>query len=107
MPHRCVRCSKTYSEGSFALKSGCDCGAKVFIFLSDDAVDADLGDTKWIEEELAHIVKKTAAPVTLDAENVRVLSQGIFELDINSIIKNPLVVKDENGIYYIRFSKKK
>ncbi|RLG19957.1 hypothetical protein DRN67_01250 [Candidatus Micrarchaeota archaeon] len=107
MPHKCVRCNKVHPDGSLALKQGCECGAKVFIYLSGDSAGEEFGDTKWIEQELAHIVEKTAAPVTLDAENVRVLRQGIFELDINSIIKNPLVVKDENGVYYIRFSKKK
>jgi len=65
-----------------------------------------LGDTKWIESELASIVKKTNAPITLDVENVRVLKQGIFELDIQSLVKNPVVVKDEDGVYYIRLGSK-
>ena len=107
MPHRCVRCNKLHPQGSLALRKGCDCGAKVFIYVSDEAASEKLGDIKWIEQELAHIVEKTAAPVTLDTENVRVLRQGIFELDISSIIKNPLVVKDEDGVYYIRLGRKK
>ena len=107
MPHKCVRCNKLHAAGSLALKNGCDCGAKVFVFLSDKDAEHELGDMKWIEHELAHIAKKTDAPVTLDVENVRVLNRGTFELDVNSLIRNPLVVKDEDGVYYIRLSRRK
>jgi len=107
MPHKCVRCNKFHSEGSMALKKGCDCGSKVFIYLSKKDADTKLGDTAWIERELAHIVKKTEAPVTLDVENVHVLQQGVFELDLSSIVKDPRVIQDEDGVYYIRLGKKK
>ncbi|MFA6035823.1 MAG: hypothetical protein WC759_02600, partial [Candidatus Micrarchaeia archaeon] len=60
------------------------------------------GDVKWIEKELAHIVSKTDAPITLEVENVNIPDRGIFELDINSFAINPVVVKDVDGIYYIR-----
>jgi len=107
MPHRCIRCSKLHESGALALRQGCECGAKVFIYLSDRKDAAHLGDTKWIESELAHIVEKTDAPVTLEVENVRVLNKGVFELDINSLVKNPLVVRDEDGVYYIRLERRR
>jgi hypothetical protein len=102
MPHKCVRCSKLFESGSNELKHGCGCGSKVFLFLQNKDDAAHLGDTKWIEGELANIVKQSDAPVTLDVENVRVLNKGVFELDISSLMKNPVVIKDDEGIYYIR-----
>ena len=107
MPHKCVRCSRVYLDGdSHALSSGCECGAKVFIFSQEGELD-QVEDVRWIEEELAGIVKKTQAPVSLDVENVRILQNGIFEIDISSLSKNPVVVKDSEGVYYLRLPKPK
>lgn len=102
MPHKCVRCSNLFESGAIELKQGCGCGSKVFLFLQNKDDGAHLGDTKWIEKELANIVEKSDGPVTLDVENVRVLNKGVFELDIASLMKNPVVIRDDDGIYYIR-----
>ncbi|VVC02687.1 Zn-ribbon containing protein [Candidatus Burarchaeum australiense] len=102
MPHKCVRCNQLHTAGSLALRNGCECGSKVFVYLSDEDAQRELGDMKWIEHELAHIVEKNASPISLEVENVRVLTKGIFELDVNSLVKNPIVIKDEDGVYYIR-----
>ncbi|MFH0817921.1 MAG: Zn-ribbon containing protein [Candidatus Micrarchaeota archaeon] len=107
MPHKCVRCNRIYTDGdSHALSGGCICGAKVFIFTNEGDLDS-IEDIRWIEEELAGIVKKTQAPVSLEVENVRVLQNGIFEIDIKSLSKNPVVVKDIEGVYYLRLPKPK
>jgi len=37
-----------------------------------------------------------------DIENIKVLTQGIFLLDVNAISKNPVVLKDEDEIYYVK-----
>lgn len=37
-----------------------------------------------------------------DVENVKIVSEGVFLLDVNAISKSPLVLKDEDGIYYVR-----
>ncbi|MFH1470752.1 MAG: Zn-ribbon containing protein [Candidatus Micrarchaeota archaeon] len=108
MPHKCVRCNRTYPDGdTHAVISGCECGAKVFIFIKGDGDLEAVEDVRWIEEELAGIVKKTQAPVSLEVENVRVLQNGIFEIDISSLTKNPVVVKDSEGVYYLRLPKPK
>ncbi len=106
MPHKCVRCNKIYQDGDHALSEGCGCGAKVFIFTNSGDLDS-VEDIRWIEEELAGIVKKTQAPVSLEVENVRVLQNGIFEIDISSLAKNPVVVKDSEGVYYLRLPRPK
>ena len=37
-----------------------------------------------------------------DIENIKVLTQGVFLLDVNAISKNPVVLKDEDEIYYVK-----
>jgi predicted nucleic acid-binding Zn-ribbon protein len=44
-----------------------------------------------------------------DVENVKVLSEGVFVLDVNSLSRDPMVLKDEDGVYYVKipFEQKK
>jgi len=37
-----------------------------------------------------------------DIENIKVMGQGVFILNLKAISGDPLVIKDEEGIYYIR-----
>lgn len=108
MPHKCVRCNRIYDEGDVhTLSNGCGCGAKVFLYTNGKGDLEKVEDVRWIEEELAGIVRKTQKPVSLEVENVRVLQNGIFEIDIDSLTKNPVVVKDSEGVYYLRLPKPK
>jgi len=106
MKHKCVRCNMIYDEGDYALLKGCGCGSKVFVLFSDEqAKEVEEMDIEWIEKELLGLVERTNMPLTLDVENVKILEQGVFELNIQSLIKNPVVVKDQHGVYYIKIKK--
>jgi predicted nucleic acid-binding Zn-ribbon protein len=37
-----------------------------------------------------------------DVENIKVLTQGVFLLDMRAIAKDPVVLKDEDEIYYVK-----
>lgn len=37
-----------------------------------------------------------------DIENIKVLTQGVFLLDVRAIAKDPVVLKDEDEIYYVK-----
>jgi len=37
-----------------------------------------------------------------DVENIKVVTQGVFSIDLNALSKNPVILKDEEGIYYVR-----
>ncbi|MCX8194768.1 MAG: Zn-ribbon domain-containing protein [Candidatus Micrarchaeota archaeon] len=37
-----------------------------------------------------------------DVENIKILGEGVFLLDIKAISNEPLVIKDEEEVYYIR-----
>jgi len=84
MPHRCVRCKATYANNAPELKAGCACGAKVFIYLANE----------------------DAPSPKPSIENVRILEKGIFELDLASLGRDPLIVRDANGVYHVRLPKR-
>ncbi len=107
VPHKCVRCNREYDDGDVdSLSKGCACGAKVFLFTSGKELE-NVDDVGWIENELAGIVKKTNKSVSLDVENVKIIKKGIFEIDVGSLAKNPVVVKDSEGVYYLRLPRVK
>jgi predicted nucleic acid-binding Zn-ribbon protein len=135
MPHKCVRCGKVYVNNSPELLKGCGCGSRVFVFLRDDQVTlreleasgivpseeqkakaaeegVDAKELAWLEEELAPLAVEKPVSIDYDAaENLRVLEEGAYELNVSSLMRgDPLVVKSEKGVYYIRlpeFSKRR
>ncbi|MEM3059932.1 MAG: Zn-ribbon containing protein [Candidatus Anstonellales archaeon] len=99
--HKCLRCGKLIKNIEEA-EEGCRCGSKVFLFQGKKEID-DVGDAEWIEKELTKRFGTDGHAIVLDLENVRMKSRGVFELNINSLMKNdPIVVKDTNGVYYIK-----
>ncbi len=127
MPHKCVRCGKVFVNNSPELLKGCNCGSRVFVFLRDDQITLreleqsgitptaeqkekaaeeaiDSKELAWLEEELAPLTVEKPVSIDYDAaENLRVLEEGAYELNISSLMHgDPLVVKSEKGVYYIR-----
>ena len=39
---------------------------------------------------------------TEDVENIKIVSEGVFFVNVNGLSKNPVVLKDEEGVYYVR-----
>ncbi len=62
----------------------------------------------WLEQELAFLTKdKTISIDAESVENLRVIEKGCYELDVPSLMQgNPLVVKNDKGIYYIKLPSK-
>lgn len=110
MPHRCIRCGKDYSGDAMELIRGCGCGARIFLYMKKKEDLKKAGEMDWLQSELRKIdEKRTGAPVTIEIENVRMLEKGVFELDLASLIINrdPVVVKDSYGVYYVKLPEKK
>ncbi|MFC2154329.1 Zn-ribbon domain-containing protein [Candidatus Altiarchaeota archaeon] len=115
MPHKCVRCGTIYEEGSQELLQGCSCGARVFMYLKQkqgvekEEVKKELEekelkktDVEWIETEFGDKLEKEKRTIHLDVENLRRISEGVFELDIASLMSGkPIVIKAREGVYYI------
>jgi len=81
----------------------------VFVFLKN-AQEGEQGgegieeDYSWLEQELSFLSKEKPVSIESDAaENLRILEKGSYELDVKSLMGgNPLVIKSEKGIYYIK-----
>ncbi len=37
-----------------------------------------------------------------DVENIKILHEGVFLVDIKALSNNPVVLKDEEGVYYVK-----
>ncbi|MBI5159792.1 hypothetical protein HY992_06775 [Candidatus Micrarchaeota archaeon] len=114
MSHKCAKCEREYASGSIELTKGCACGAKVFLYFnSDNSVEREQvvelvqsGEAVKIEESLQGWVEEYKAPLSLEVENIRVVEDGVFEVNVGSLIQNPLViVKGTDGVYYVKLPK--
>ncbi len=101
MPSKCLKCGKEYENNSPELLYGCDCGARVFIFLKQDEKITD-----FQYNAAASLNETTSTPIVIkfEAENIAVLKKGSYAMDINSLMKGePVVVKNLQGVYYLEF----
>lgn len=101
MPSKCLKCGKEYENDSPELLYGCDCGARVFIFLKQDEKITD-----FQFNVASSLNDNVSSPIVIkfEAENVAVLKKGSYAMDINSLLKGePVVVKNSQGVYYLEF----
>tara|TARA_Y100000310_G_C20315905_1_gene638425 strand:- start:93 stop:464 length:372 start_codon:yes stop_codon:yes gene_type:complete len=111
MPHKCVRCTKTYPDGSKELLKGCECGSKFFFFVKNlKKVETitkhlDKEDRFEIERDITEIIGEKYdedLPIIIDLESINVKSPGKFKIDIVKLFKGePVVYKLEEGKYII------
>lgn len=113
MPHQCVRCHKIYEDGSEEILKGCECGAKLFFYIKQSALEKATVFTEEltteekdkIEEDILTIMEIDSigdVPVVLDFESINVVEQGKFELDlVNLFKKDPLIYRLSDGKYFI------
>lgn len=59
--------------------------------------EGDAADGKAPESSFARTTFSTE-----DVENIKIVSEGVFFVDVNALSKNPVVLKDEEGVYYVR-----
>ena len=114
MPHQCIKCSRIIPVGSKEIIDGCnDCKGHFFFYIREEQleklkekpIEIPKEEKKKIEKDIREMAGITDenAPVILDIESVRVLSDGKFEIDIVNLFnkKKPLVYKLEEGKYII------
>jgi predicted nucleic acid-binding Zn-ribbon protein len=120
--HKCVRCSRIAASLA-EIDAGCPCGSKVFVFGKDAAEMASSPlaaqpdaaaapppappqpeETKVSEPE-GKAPSSSYARMSFtseDVENIKVVREGVFLLDVNALSRDPMVLKDEEGIYYVK-----
>jgi predicted nucleic acid-binding Zn-ribbon protein len=118
MPHQCTKCGKFYPDAAAELLKGCECGARFFYYVREEALEnrkkeieemienLNNSDIIKIEEDIREITglkEEPEKPVILDIESIRVISPGKFEIDIVKLFsrKIPLVYKIGEGKYII------
>ncbi|MFW6026952.1 MAG: Zn-ribbon domain-containing protein [Nanoarchaeota archaeon] len=111
MPHQCLKCEKVYDNTSNAIIVGCpNCGSKLFLYIKNmpkDETEIELNSHKkdMIIQEISNFVdiEETQKPIIFKLENIRVLSPGKYEIDINQLMKKekPIVYKVDEGTYVI------
>jgi len=37
-----------------------------------------------------------------DVENIKIVTEGVFLVDVNALSKNPVVLKDDDGVYFVK-----
>ncbi len=117
--HKCVRCGRQATSLE-EINDGCPCGSKAFVFNKEAVVDANsiAGEGQPLpKNEVDSAAQPKAgeadggvpdsyharvAFTSEDVENIKVVSLGVFALELQSLSKNPVVLKDEEGIYYIK-----
>lgn len=111
MPHQCLKCEKIYDNDSDVIIKGCpNCGSKLFLFVkkvpeAEQEVELTKEQKEIILKEVEDFVdiETTDGPIILKLENIRILSPGKYEIDINQLMKKekPLIYKVQDGTYVI------
>jgi predicted nucleic acid-binding Zn-ribbon protein len=111
MPHQCLGCDEIYSNTSDAILKGCPkCGRRAFLYIKkipEKEVDFELTkeSKEMILQELKEVVdiEESEKPIILKLENIRILSPGKYEIDINQLMKKekPIIYKVQEGTYVI------
>ncbi|MDW7727577.1 MAG: Zn-ribbon domain-containing protein [Candidatus Methanoperedens sp.] len=139
MPHKCTKCENIFKDGAAIILDGCPrCGWNKFLYVRDESIKPELpgkkADTqpasipeaasKFIKE-VNELREKKESPETAKqesgvkgevgsrVESVRILSQGSYELNLESLLERDEIVMalKEDGSYVLHlpsvFQKKK
>lgn len=103
--HVCVKCGKKY-EDLHEVEKSCPCGCTVFLYVIDEEKDLDEKRT-FLKEKLEKYKLDEQKIYSIDIANIKILQKGVYSIDLDSLLKNPVIIKDQHGIYYIKLPKKK
>ncbi|MCA9495674.1 MAG: hypothetical protein KC589_01925 [Nanoarchaeota archaeon] len=111
MPHQCLNCESIYDNTADVIIKGCpNCGRKLFLYIKkvpkkSAEIELSKHEKEIIMEEVESMVdvQDSDAPIILKLENIRILSPGKYEIDINQLMKKekPLIYKVQDGTYVI------
>jgi len=77
----------------------------VFVFLKHPPAEGEREeDYGWLEEGLSFLSREKPVSIDLEAvENLRIIESGSYEINVKSLMGgDPLVVRSEKGVYYIK-----
>lgn len=99
--HKCTKCGTEYETEELVNMKGCaNCGSTLFIFSKNKKlsnIELDEDKINAIEQKIKNNPKEILA-------DVKVIDNGIFSININTLSKDkPIVVEGEEGVYFIKF----
>lgn len=99
--HKCTKCGKEYEIEELTNLKGCSCGSTLFVFSKSKNVN----NIELNEQKIEEIERKIQdSPNELIDTDVKVLGNGIFAINIETLLKNkPVVIEGEEGVYFIKF----
>jgi len=127
--HRCVRCGTTYQDNDETILRGCSkCGSIFFLYLKgaeDEAKAKEMQDeleakNTTLEKEVEKKIKekkmeekaekvpeaisreRKARKIEFGIETVRIPKEGIYEINLDALMKKkPLIILEKGSIYLI------
>lgn len=112
MPHQCLKCDEIFDNTSDVIIKGCPkCNNKLFLYVKNlpkekEQIEISTQQKDLILKEVEGIIgeeEKIDTPIILKLENIRVISPGKYEIDINQLMKKekPIIYKIQDGTYVI------
>lgn len=103
-------CGTVYEEGSDAILDGCECGNRLFFYfrkISDEEASKLKSEQNLEEvESLKTVIGIRDGEPMIDKGNdiwnIKVKGDGVFEIDISSLMmKEPVILAGEEGRYLV------
>jgi len=106
---RCANCDRVIKLNPDILESGCpDCGSFKFI------TKRILTDLEKQQKEVKVLIDKEMREedITKDISSIRLSTEGAFEIDLEKLLEEvtenkPIITRNKDGTYHVKFPEKK
>ena len=119
MPHKCVRCGEVYQDFDPTILRGCaKCGSIFFLYLKSledvekiEKIEKELKKKKTtleeeirkkIEEKQKEEKRREVEEIKFGVETIRVPKEGIYEINLDALMKErPVIILERGRVYFI------
>lgn len=127
--HKCVRCGSIFQDNDSSILRGCtSCGSIFFLFMKNSQEDREIKEiqkeleaketsleqelTKQIEMKKEEAreekpekrlkVKKKIKKSKFGIETIRIIKEGVYEINLDALMKKkPLIIFEKGKVYFI------
>lgn len=127
--HKCVRCGSTFQDNDSSILRGCtSCGSIFFLFMKTPQEAQEIQQIQkeleaketTLEKELTKHIKKKKEEVKEEKlkkrlkvkkkiekpkfgiETVRIIKEGVYEINLDALMKRrPLIIFEKGKVYFI------
>lgn len=91
--HICTRCGTKYDDGHLPSNFTCSCGNAKFTFRGEEV------SRERLIREIGETMGWEGKPV--DIHSIRVVRDGVYEINLTKLMSSPLIIQIREGKYYI------